>query len=211
MIDALYKASGDGVQVDLIVRGICALRPGVKGLSENIRVRSIVGRFLEHSRVYCFANGGEEEIFCGSADWMPRNFFERCETIFPIKDAGLRRRIREEILAAYLADDTKARLMLSDGSYPHIHTRKTSGFNAQDFFMRVAEGKTSADSIPTTPEETRLRRSEALQSTQEIVAAASERDSLSLAASPSMEGEQVPQNGHKPRKAAARRTKIVSV
>jgi len=160
MIDALYKASAAGVQIDLIVRGICALRPGVKGLSENIRVRSIVGRFLEHSRIYCFANGGNEEIYCGSADWMPRNFFERCETIFPIKDPGLRHRIRNEILAAYLADDTKARHMRSDGSYPHVRTGKQGGFSVQDFLMKVSEGKASADSIPTSPAEIKLRRSE---------------------------------------------------
>jgi polyphosphate kinase len=82
------------VEIDLIVRGICALRPGVRGMSDRIRVRSIVGRFLEHSRIYCFANGGNEEIYSGSADWMPRNLFERCEVIFPIKDAQLRQRVR---------------------------------------------------------------------------------------------------------------------
>jgi polyphosphate kinase len=170
VIDALYKASGDGVQIDLIVRGICALRAGVKGLSENIRVRSVVGRFLEHSRIYCFANGGDEEIFCGSADWMPRNFFERCETIFPIKDPALRRRVRDEILAAYLADDTKARLMSPDGSYPHIHSGKESSFSVQDFLMKVAEGKASADSIPTTPEEAKLRRAETGPETDQAAA-----------------------------------------
>ena len=97
VIDALYAASQAGVSIDLIVRGICALRPGVKGLSENIRVRSIVGRFLEHSRIFYFLNGGEAEIYAGSADWMPRNLFERCEVVFPVVDPQLRQRIRDEI------------------------------------------------------------------------------------------------------------------
>ena len=104
LIEGLYAASKAGVQVELIVRGICALRPGVKGLSENIRVISIVGRFLEHSRIFCFANGGEQEIYCGSADWMPRNLYERCEAVFPVRDEQLCARIRNEILEAYLED-----------------------------------------------------------------------------------------------------------
>jgi polyphosphate kinase len=86
VIEALYQASQAGVEVDLIVRGLSILRPGVKGLSENIRVRSIVGRFLEHSRIFHFANGGNDEIYLGSADWMPRNLFERCEVVFPVRD-----------------------------------------------------------------------------------------------------------------------------
>jgi polyphosphate kinase len=148
VIDALYRASQAGVEIDLIVRGMCALRPGVPGMSEHIRVRSIVGRYLEHSRIFCFANGGQEEIFCGSADWMARNFFERCETIFPIQDASLRQRIREEILAAYLADDAKARLLSPDGKYHRARRRGAEAFSAQDFLMRVAEGKASAANIP---------------------------------------------------------------
>jgi polyphosphate kinase len=160
VIDALYKASQAGVEIDLIVRGICALRPGVKGMSERIRVRSIVGRYLEHSRIYCFSNGGNEEIFCGSADWMPRNFFERCETIFPIKDPVLRKRIREEILAAYLADDTKARMLGSDGIYRRVPKNSDNRFNVQDFLMRVAEGKESAAGIPISPQEAKLQQSE---------------------------------------------------
>src|SRR6202035_740863 len=99
-------ASQAGVKVDLIVRGMCVLRPGVPGVSENIRVRSILGRFLEHSRIFAFENGGNQEIYCGSADWMPRNLFERCEVVFPVGDPGLRARLSNEILAAYLADNT---------------------------------------------------------------------------------------------------------
>src|ERR1700761_2892877 len=99
-VEALYAASKAGVEIDLIVRGMCSLRPGLKGISERIRVRSIVGRFLEHSRIFSFANGGKEEVYCGSADWMPRNLIERCEVVFPIAQADLHKRLREEILAA---------------------------------------------------------------------------------------------------------------
>jgi polyphosphate kinase len=152
----LYAASQAGVQIDLIVRGICSLRPGIKGLSENIRVRSIIGRFLEHSRIFLFANGGKEEIYCGSADWMPRNLFERCEVIFPIRDAQICNRIRKEILAAYLADSLKARLLDSGGTYHRVlETPAGQGlppFNSQEFFMRVAEGKSSIEEIPAIPD-----------------------------------------------------------
>src|SRR5208337_1132628 len=117
VIEALYQASQAGVEIDLIVRGLCILRPGVKGLSERIRVRSIVGRFLEHSRIFHFANGGDDEVYLGSADWMPRNLFERCEVVFPVRDAAARGRILTEILPAYLADTVKARLLQPDGSY----------------------------------------------------------------------------------------------
>src|SRR5580692_3433858 len=117
VIEALYAASQAGVQIDLIIRGMCALRPCVKGVSENIRVRSIVGRFLEHSRIFSFANGGNEEIYCGSADWMPRNLIERCEVVFPVQQADLHKRLRKEILASYLADNIKARILQPDGEY----------------------------------------------------------------------------------------------
>src|SRR5438874_1003722 len=117
VIQELYKASRAGVEIDLIVRGICALRPGVRGVSENIRVRSIVGRFLEHSRIYYFANGGDEEIYIGSADWMPRNLYERVEVLVPLRDEMLRQRVRHEILDAYLADNRKARILLKDATY----------------------------------------------------------------------------------------------
>ncbi len=150
VIEALYTASQAGVQVDLIIRGVCTLRPGVKGLSDNIRVRSIVGRFLEHSRIFHFANGGKDETYLGSADWMPRNLFERCEVVFPVKDKTIRARIQEEILAAYLADTAKARLMQEDGGYLRLVDRKKNhtGFSAQEFLMRRAEGKADLDAIP---------------------------------------------------------------
>src|SRR6202012_5024261 len=100
VITALYAASQAGVEIDLIIRGICCLRPGVEGVSEKIRVRSIVGRFLEHSRIFYFENGGTPKVFLGSADWMPRNFFRRIEIVFPIEEPALRDRIVNQILSA---------------------------------------------------------------------------------------------------------------
>jgi polyphosphate kinase len=138
-VEALYAASQAGVEIDLIVRGMCSLRPEVKGLSERIRVRSIVGRFLEHSRIFCFGNGGKEEVYCGSADWMPRNLVERCEVLFPVMQADLHKRLREEVLAAYLADNTKARLLQPDGEYVRA-PRVGEPFSAQDHLMRLAGG-----------------------------------------------------------------------
>ncbi len=139
MVEALYGASEAGVEIDLIVRGMCSLRPGVKGLSERIRVRSIVGRFLEHSRIFSFANGGKDEVYCGSADWMPRNLFERCEVVYPVAQPDLCSRLRDEILAAYLADNTKARILQPDGEYVRA-ARTGEPFNAQEYLMRVAGG-----------------------------------------------------------------------
>ncbi|MEM1261248.1 MAG: polyphosphate kinase 1 [Pseudomonadota bacterium] len=119
VIEALYAASAAGVQIDLIVRGICSLRPGIAGVSENIRVRSIIGRFLEHSRVYCFHNDGRERIYCASADWMDRNFFRRIEVCFPILRRAHRQRIRAE-LDLYLADNSQAWLLQPDGGYVRV-------------------------------------------------------------------------------------------
>jgi len=135
IIRALYYASQSGVEIDLIVRGICTLIPGVSGLSSNIRVISIVGRFLEHSRIFYFANGGDEEVYIGSADWMLRNLERRVELIAPIDDPKLRARVKTEMLDSYLKDNVKARRLSSDGSY----TRVVSGdhdaeFDAQSSF-----------------------------------------------------------------------------
>lgn len=116
-IDALYEASAAGVQVDLIVRGVCMLRPGVPGLSENIRVRSTIGRFLEHSRIYYFRNEGADEVYLSSADWMDRNFFRRVEIAFPILERALKRRVIQEGLKMHMTDNTSAWVMRSDGSY----------------------------------------------------------------------------------------------
>ena len=114
---ALYEASMAGVQIDLIVRGICCLRPGIEGISENIRVRSVMGRFLEHSRVCLFENDGRPEVYCGSADWMPRNFFHRIETCFPVEEPALRQRVVTETLQYYLEDNVQAWELQPDGSY----------------------------------------------------------------------------------------------
>ncbi len=156
MVMALYRAAQSGVEIDLIVRGICSLRPGIRGVSNRIHVRSIVGRYLEHSRVFYFANGGEEEAWIGSADWMPRNLHDRVEVLVPVRDVLIRERLRHEILEALLQDNRKARLLQSEGIY--LHTRrvkqgpsrpKMDGFNAQEFFMGLAEGKLSLDTIPS--------------------------------------------------------------
>jgi polyphosphate kinase len=150
IIQALYQASQAGVEIDLIVRGLCILRPGVKGLSERIRVRSIVGRFLEHSRIFHFANGGKDEVYTGSADWMPRNLFERCEVVFPVRDPAALARIHDEILPAYMADTVKARIQQPDGSYVRagMGMKGAPEFSSQDFLMQLAEGKTDLDAIP---------------------------------------------------------------
>jgi polyphosphate kinase len=132
---------------------MCSLRPGVPGLSERIRVRSIVGRFLEHSRIFSFCNGGEEEVYCGSADWMPRNLLERCEVVFPVKQPELAKRLREEILGAYLKDNMKARLLLPSGDYVRA-PQSGAAFSAQDFLMGVAagsEGKPAMKAAPKKP------------------------------------------------------------
>jgi len=117
VIDALYAASQAGVRVDLCVRGICCLRPGVPGVSENIRVFSVVGRFLEHCRVFGFGAGEEEELFLASADWMPRNLYRRVELMFPVEDRALRARVHREVIEPSLTDNTRARDLLPDGTY----------------------------------------------------------------------------------------------
>ena len=117
IVQALYAASQAGVQIDLIVRGICTLRPGIPGVSDNIRVRSIVGRLLEHSRVYYFENGGEYEVYMGSSDWMPRNLDRRVEILTPVDQPSIREYLKDRYLAAYLADNTKAWELNSDGTY----------------------------------------------------------------------------------------------
>jgi polyphosphate kinase len=142
VIEALYRASQAGVKVDLIVRGVCCLRPGLAGVSENITVRSIVGRFLEHSRIFYFENSGQVKIFVGSADWMPRNFFRRIEVVFPIEDPALRDRIATQILATQLADTAKASLLNSEGAYHRPPVRKESELrNSQSEFMALALGE----------------------------------------------------------------------
>ncbi|WP_263381337.1 polyphosphate kinase 1 [Granulicella arctica] len=146
-IEAFYAASQAGVQIDLIVRGMCSLRPGVKGLSENIRVRSIVGRYLEHSRIFSFVNGDEPVIYCGSADLMARNLHERCEVVFPVSDEAASKRLREDILASYLTDNVKARILQSDGSYVRA-PQEGKPCNAQRHFMAMAQGNDETVEAP---------------------------------------------------------------
>ncbi len=157
VIEALYRASRAGVEIDLIIRGACALRPNVKGLSHRIRVRSIVGRFLEHSRIFYFENGGQPDMYLGSADWMPRNLYERVEVMFPIKNPALRERLFGEILQSYLRDNDKTRLLRQDGSYARAYQANTSKlnrngnrFSAQTFFVNLAEGKSEAKPAAAT-------------------------------------------------------------
>jgi polyphosphate kinase len=160
IIQSLYRAAQAGVDIDLLVRGICSLRPGIRGISDRIHVRSIVGRFLEHSRIFYFENGGEPEVYLGSADWMPRNLHERVEVLFPLKNPLLRDRVVHEILAAYLADNVKARFLQKDGRYLRAWQsprgrrksppRGSAAFSAQDFLIGLAEGVKMPEEIPVS-------------------------------------------------------------
>ncbi len=150
-IRALYRASRAGVQIDLIVRGMCCLRPGIPGVSENIRVVSLVGRFLEHSRIYYFANGGveEEEILIGSADLMQRNLDHRVEVLVPVDDPVLRAHFRDVALPTYLRDTANARRLLSNGAYEHI--RPDAGedpFDEQLWFAHHGTPRAESDAMP---------------------------------------------------------------
>jgi polyphosphate kinase len=139
MIRRLYRASQAGVKVDLNVRGMCCLRPGIPGVSETITEHSVVGRFLEHSRIYYFRNGGDEEILLGSADFMPRNLNRRVEILFPVRDAAIRRRLRDEVLATYLSDNVKTRALHPDGSWEHVWPSDGEApLNAQEWFVERA-------------------------------------------------------------------------
>ncbi|MDR2186619.1 MAG: polyphosphate kinase 1 [Azonexus sp.] len=140
VINALYEASGAGVEIDLIVRGVCALRPGIAGLSENIRVRSIIGRFLEHHRIFYFLAGGEERVYLSSADWMERNFFKRIELAFPILDPKLKRRVINEGLKLYLADNQQGWEMNAQGIYQRRRNARNKPHNAQGELMLTLGG-----------------------------------------------------------------------
>jgi polyphosphate kinase len=135
LIQALYSASMAGVEIDLIVRGICSVRPGLAGISERIRVRSVIGRFLEHTRIYYFENGGAAEIYCSSADWMERNMFRRVEIAYPIQDAGLRKRVYKD-LQHYLKDNLQAWMLHTDGSYERLVVKgRAHAFSAQQALL----------------------------------------------------------------------------
>jgi polyphosphate kinase len=135
IIQALYRAAAAGVVVDLLIRGVCALRPGVPGVSDNITVRSIVGRFLEHPRVFYFENAGEPLVYLSSADWMGRNFFNRVETCFPVEDRRLRKRVIKEAFQWYLADNTRAWLLDAEGRYARVERGQDKRRCAQDTLL----------------------------------------------------------------------------
>jgi polyphosphate kinase len=135
MIRVLYRASQAGVQMDLLVRGICSLRPGIPGVSEHVNVRSIVGRFLEHSRIYWFLNAGHEELYIGSADLMERNLDRRVETLTPIRDPELLQHLRDIVLGSYLRDTDRAMLLDSDGHY-HAPAAEPERFDSQQFLLQ---------------------------------------------------------------------------
>lgn len=135
IIQALYEASQANVQIELIVRGICSLRPGIPGVSDNIQVRSVIGRFLEHTRIFYFFNGGEQDVYFSSADWMERNFFRRVEVCFPIADKRIKQRIIKLGLQAYLADNTQAWLLQSDGTYKRIKPGNQKPRSAQALLL----------------------------------------------------------------------------
>jgi len=143
MIKLLYRASQAGVRVDLLVRGLCCLRPGIPGISENISVTSVIGRFLEHARIYYFRNGGKQEVYVGSADLMPRNLNRRVEVVFPVKDPRLVSRLRDEILEVYLADTVNAHTMQADGTYRRPWRVETAG--GVDSHQRCMAARPGAD------------------------------------------------------------------
>jgi len=145
-IETLYRASRDGVRIELIVRGVCSLRPGIPGLSDNITVHSIVGRFLEHSRVYWFANAGQTQLYLSSADWMERNFFRRVELAFPVLDDKQRERIYQD-LEAYLADNTNAWELRPDGCYRRLQS--SSDQNHHDAQAELLERYAGVPTVET--------------------------------------------------------------
>lgn len=159
IVQGLYRASRAGVKTDIVCRGICALRPGIPGVSENISVRSVVDRFLEHSRVYCFENGGNPEVFIGSADWMDRNLSRRVEVVFPIEAPALKNRLIQEILQVSLDDNVKSREMLADGTYRRL--APASGrkpVRSQELFLGLVDSRGAAAPEPKSPEKPRVAK-----------------------------------------------------
>jgi polyphosphate kinase len=152
VVQALYRASQAGVPIDIVCRGICALRPGIPGVSENIRVISIVDRFLEHSRIFYFGCGGDPQVYIGSADWMDRNLSRRVEVVFPIEQPQLKNRLINEILAITLADNVKARELLSDGSYRRLTPPSPEqAVRSQAKFLELALQRAKEESATQTP------------------------------------------------------------
>jgi polyphosphate kinase len=152
VIQALYRASQAGVKIDIVCRGISALRPGLPGVSDNIRVTSIVDRFLEHSRVFYFGNGGDPLVYIGSADWMDRNLSRRVEVIWPVEQADLKQRLIDEVLATSLADNVKARVLLPDGSYRRVERKPDEpAVRSQERFLETAVSRRSTPTLLPTP------------------------------------------------------------
>ena len=149
LIAALYEASAAGVKIELIIRGICSLKVGIPGISENIQVRSIVGTFLEHSRIYYFLNGGEEEVYLASADWMPRNLDRRVEILFPIENEHLKKEVIH-VLKIQIMDTLKAQIKQPDGTYEKIDRRGKQALSSQEYFMKYAkdQNKPQEDAAP---------------------------------------------------------------
>ena len=149
VINALYRASQAGVQIDLLVRGICCLRPGLSGVSERIRVTSVVDRFLEHARIWHFHARGAKKIFLASGDWMPRNFVRRVDLAFPVESPPVKERILTVILGTMAGDNVKARALLSDGTYerirPGTHGTGTTALRSQEHFIALARRAAFAD------------------------------------------------------------------
>ncbi len=154
VIDALYRASRAGVKIDLLIRGICCLVPGVPGVSETVRVVSVIDRFLEHSRIFRFENAGAPEVFISSGDWMPRNFLRRVETAFPVLDPALRKRIEEQILPIGLADNVKAWTLDAEGKYHRRLPSEEPARRSQDLFIEIAR----AEAVGLEPYEEIIRR-----------------------------------------------------
>ena len=166
VIEALFEASQAGVSIDLIVRGICCLRPGIPGVSENIRVISIVDRFLEHSRIFVFGVGESAKVFLSSADWMPRNFYRRVEVMFPIESPNLKKRILKEILPACMQDNVRARELRTDGTYQiRVPSKGEKEFRSQHELLEISPPDSPMETISEVngkngkPEETKKRRS----------------------------------------------------
>ncbi len=159
IIKALYRASQAGVGIDLIIRGVCSLRPGVTGVSENIRVRSIVGRFLEHSRVFYFENGGDPQVFCASADWMGRNLFQRVETCFPVPQPEMAGRVVEHGLQPYLDDNTQAWQLHADGSYTRVEAKGEEPMTAQTWLIKTLAGGLEPPASVKIPRHLKKKRS----------------------------------------------------
>ena len=146
IIAELYEASRAGVKIELLIRGICCLRTGIPDISENITVHSIVGNFLEHSRIFYFRNGGEEEVYCASADWMPRNLDKRVEIMFPVEKEELKREVIH-ILDVQLSDNVKAHVLQPDGSYEKIDRRGKVSVNSQEYFVQEAVQKAKVEDV----------------------------------------------------------------